>query len=112
MIDLFHHFRPLLITMALCTPRLMTAFIIAPFLNTDMISGLTRNSIVLALSLIVFPAVLPFVESHELSMGFIVALVVKEAMIGAIMGFLVGLFFYAVGMVGQLIDHQREALES
>lgn len=110
MIDLFYHFRPLLITMALCTPRLLTAFLIAPFFNSEMIGGVTRNCIVLALSLVIFPAVLPFVESHELSMGFIAVLVVKEAIIGAVMGFLVGLFFYAVGMVGQLIDYQRGAM--
>jgi type III secretion protein T len=107
--ELFGQLRPLLTTMTLCTPRLLTAFLIAPFFNTDMIGGPTRNCIVLAFALIVFPTVLPFIQTHEVSMNFIFATVIKEAAIGALIGYLAGLLFYAIGSVGHLIDHQRGA---
>jgi type III secretion protein T len=107
--ELFIQLRPLLTTMTLCTPRLLTAFLIAPFFNTDMINGVTRNCIVLVFSLILFPVTLPFVRDNALSLGFIFATVVKEALLGALIGYLAGLFFYAIGAVGHIIDYQRGA---
>lgn len=107
--ELFKQLRPLLIAMTLCTPRLLTTFLIAPFFNAEMINGLTRNCIVLVFSLILFPVMLPFVRAHELSLGLIAAIVVKEAILGALIGYLAGLFFYAVGAVGHIIDYQRGA---
>jgi type III secretion protein T len=107
--EVFQHFRPLIIAMTLGTPRLLTAFLIAPFFNAEMITGVTRNCIVMVFALIVFPTILPFVRTSTPTVGFIFATVVKEAVIGALIGFLVSLFFYAVQAVGQLIDYQRGA---
>lgn len=109
MLEILPYLRPLLTTMTLCIPRLLTAFIIAPFFNTEMITGTTRNCIVLIFALILFPTVLPFVESRTISIGFILAIAIKEAVIGALIGYLTGLFFYAIESVGQVIDYQRGA---
>ncbi len=106
---LFEHLRPLLIAMTLCTPRLLTAFLIAPFFNSETITGVTRNCIVMVFALIVFPTILPFVCTHEISVGLVFIIVAKEAVIGALMGYLAGLFFYAIEAVGHIIDYQRGA---
>jgi type III secretion protein T len=108
-IEFFQHFKPFVIGLSVCTPRLLTALLIAPFLNTDMITGTTRRSIVLALTLILFPTMLPFIRGHEISVGLVFAIVLKEAVIGALMGYLAGLFVHTIAAVGYLIDHQRGA---
>ena len=107
--ELFQQLHPLLIATALCTPRLLATFLIAPFFNTDMINGITRNCIVLVFSLILFPVMLPYVRGHELSLGLVLATAVKEAILGALIGYLAGLFFYAIEAVGHIIDYQRGA---
>lgn len=107
--ELFQLLRPFVVALSLCMPRLMTAFLVAPFLNTELITGLTRRCIVLALVLIVFPTILPFLQTTQINLGFVVAIAVKEAIIGALLGFLAGLFFYAISAVGHIIDHQRGA---
>jgi type III secretion protein T len=107
--DLFKQLKPLLIAMTLCTPRMLATFLIAPFFNTETITGATRNCIVMVFVLIVFPTVLPFIRTHDISVGFVFATVIKEAVIGALIGYLAALFFHAIGAVGQLIDYQRGA---
>lgn len=98
-----------MIAMSLCSARMLTAFLVAPFFNSDMITGVTRQCIVMVFALIVFPTILPFVRSHELSLGIVLLIVAKEAIIGALIGYLAGLFFYTIEAVGHIIDHQRGA---
>lgn len=107
--DLFQQFSPLIIALALCTPRMLTAIIIAPFFNAEIINGITRRCILMVFSLIVFPTMLPFVRTHELSVVFVFGIMVKEAAIGALLGYLASLFFHAISAVGHIIDHQRGA---
>lgn len=107
--ELFNHFRPLMIAMTLCSPRMLTAFLIAPFFNSEMITGITRNCIVMVFVLILFPVIMPFVRTHDLSLQVVLIIVAKEAVIGALIGYLAGLFFYAIEAVGHLIDSQRGA---
>ncbi len=109
LIEHIEYLRPILVALSLCTPRMLTAFLIAPFLNTDMITGITRNCLVLVFSFIALPTLLPFVRTHELSIGFIVATAAKETVIGALLGFLAGLLFHTISAVGHLFDHQRGA---
>jgi len=107
--DIFRQLKPFLLTMTLCTPRLLTAFLVSPFFNTDMITGATRNCIVLAFALIVFPTTLSFIQTNEPPLGFIFSTVIKEAVLGALMGYLAAMFFHAISAVGNIIDQQRGA---
>lgn len=109
MIELYQHFKPFVISLALCTPRMLTALLVAPFLNPQMITGITRRSIVLSLTLIVFPTIMPFIRTHDISAGFVFIIAVKEAIIGGLLGYLAGLFFHTIAALGHLIDHQRGA---
>jgi type III secretion protein T len=107
--DLFSHLKPLIMAVTLCTPRFLTVFLITPFFNAEIITGVTRNCIVLVFSLIVFPTIIPFIDTHDITVGFVLMVVVKEALIGALIGYLASLFFHAIAAVGQLVDHQRGA---
>lgn len=104
-----NQFKNLIIAMSMCTPRLLTAFLIAPFFNSELITGVTRNCIVLTFSLITFPSMLAFIQTHDIGVGFVFASVIKEAIIGAFMGYLAGLFIYALAAMGHLFDYQRGA---
>lgn len=106
---LFQQFSPFIIALALCTPRLLTAILIAPFFNGEIINGITRHCILIVFALIVFPTMLPFVRTYELSVVFVFAIMIKEAAIGALLGYLAGLFFHTIAAVGHIMDHQRGA---
>ena len=107
--ELFAQFKPLIIATTLCTPRFLTVFLITPFFNAEIVTGVTRNCIVMAFSLIVIPTILPFVNTRDITVGLVLMIVVKEAIIGALIGYLASLFFYSIAAVGQIIDHQRGA---
>jgi type III secretion protein T len=105
----FSQLKPIIIAITLCTPRFLTVFLITPFFNAEIITGVTRNCIVMAFSLIVFPTILPFVNTRDITVGLVLMIVTKEVIIGALIGYLAGLFFHSIAAVGQIIDHQRGA---
>lgn len=107
--EALQYFIPFIKALALCTPRLLTVFLVVPFFNTDMITGVTRNCLVIIFTLIVVPTVLPFMRTNDISAGFVFLTMIKEGVIGALIGWLAGLFFHAVAMVGQIVDSQRGA---
>ena len=107
--EIFSQLRPLLIAITLSTPRLLVIFWITPFFKTVTMNSAIRNCLVMVFSLIVLPTMLSFVRDSALSLGIIFTLVVKEAIIGTLIGYLVSLFFQAIEAVGFLIDFQRGA---
>ena len=86
-------FQHLIIAVALCTPRFLAAFMVAPLFNPQFITGVTRNCIVLSFALILFPIILPVVGDRNLTMVAFLGIILKEGLIGATFGFMLGLFF-------------------
>jgi type III secretion protein T len=91
----------------LCTTRIAMCLIIAPFFSTKIVSGPMRNGVVLSLSLMVLPIVIPTVPAAELSLLHIAMLLMKEAILGLLIGYLAGAPFWIADSVGYLIDTQR-----
>lgn len=101
----------LLAVVFLAVARTTALLLITPFLGRGVLTGMARNGVVLAFSLPVVPRLygaLPaqFDPSNLLLMG---ALLVKEMLIGLLLGLPVAAISWGVEAAGYVIDTQRGA---
>lgn len=94
----------------LCWIRIWVVFKVVPFFGGPSLPSLARNTITVALSLILYPVVVQgMVDVQTTDFFWFVSIVIKEAFIGFLIGHAVGLVFWAVGGIGFFIDNQRGA---
>lgn len=105
-IDFLRHF---LMVMGLSVVRLATACSIAPFLGANLLQGRVRNSIMFSLGVILYPVVAPTIQTGIGSPLMLVVILIKEIVLGLLLGFLAGIVFWAAMSVGFFIDCQRGA---
>ncbi len=98
-----------LLIFLLSIPRMAVVFLFLPFLGRSVLGGtMLRNGVTASLALFLFPVVLDSFPVHEpLSFISIVVLLLKESMIGVLMGFCVAVLFWAIEAAGFFIDNQR-----
>ncbi|WP_164562304.1 type III secretion system export apparatus subunit SctT [Nitratidesulfovibrio vulgaris] len=105
----YDHMLALLVGM----PRLFVIAQVAPFMGGNVISGQLRLVLVFACYLPLHPVIvgqLPHGHIFDPSlMGHYGALLLKETLLGLLMGLLAGMAFWAVQSAGFLIDNQRGA---
>jgi type III secretion protein T len=70
---------------------------------------MVRNAIVLSFIIPLLPLIMTYNLPRQETMMFILILIGKEALIGFIIGFLIGIVFWAVQCSGRVIDMQRGA---
>ena len=102
----FQSLKEFLLVLTVTLPRLVGVFAILPFLNSQLIQGLVRNTILISLALVLFPLVLPQFPPG-LGIGMVIAVVFKELFIGIGIGFVVSILFWTVESIGYFIDNQR-----
>lgn len=97
-----------LVSYTLTVARLLAAVSIAPFLSSQTLSGPTRYAFVLAWGLILYPFVEPTVPPNlKADWLLMFGLIVKELVLGVLLGFFASKAFFLVLSVGYLIDTQR-----
>lgn len=89
---------------ALTLPRIAASFIMLPLLTPENMPATARNSFFVSLAIVAFPALsaagaLPPVTTFSWPM-----IVIKEILLGLIIGFAFGVVFWAIGAAGNLID--------
>ncbi len=99
--------RHMFLVAGLILPRMGALFTLAPVLGGKSIHGVIRNAILLSFVLMVYPMVAPSMAGPSPSWPVIFAVIAKEMAVGMLMGFVVGIAFWAVEGVGYLIDNQR-----
>ncbi len=97
-----------ILAIAMLIPRIAAVFSVIPFLS-KLLHGQLRNSIIVSICLVMMPLVLPTVPPHMDSLLHFSAIVVKEAVLGMLLGFLISIPFWAIEGVGFIIDNQRGA---
>jgi type III secretion protein T len=101
-----------LLTFILCMVRPLTAFRVAPLLGGTVIPVQALSALGMALALLFYwPAAAGAPENLVLS-WMLVLLVIKEAVIGLIIGFLLGTLFWVAQSLGFLMDNQRGASQA
>lgn len=106
MID-FDPIRQFILVFGICLVRMTAAYSVTPFMSSKMFQGRLRNSLMFAFTLITYPMVAPQLDGELGSTLVIVAIVVKEILLGIIMGFVASKLFYVAMSVGYFIDNQR-----
>ena len=97
-------------SLALSSPRIATAFMILPMLTKDDAPVLVRNAIYLSLALSIAPF-LSVIGPLPKDTGHWAVLIMKEAFIGLTIGFLFSVMFWAISMVGDIIDTKAGATQ-
>jgi len=98
-----------LISLAYTQPRILAMFIAIPIFNRQIVPGMIRFSISAGLGALAAPMLVPTVQATDLGAIQIVMVVIKEAFVGFVMGYLMAIPFWAFEAVGFLIDNQRGA---
>ncbi len=102
-------------TLALSLPRIMMVASFAPFFAPG-VSGPLRLSLCLAFMLPLMPLThfqtLQLLEDGNPGILILAALILKEAFIGLLMGYVAGLVFYAAMNAGMIADNQRGASQA
>lgn len=105
--DVFTSLHEVMLLFVLCGARISTALNVAPILRKGTVSTLIRNSVILSLVLAVSPMLWPSVP-HGRTVGAAIPflLIIKEVFLGFVIGWLVGIVFWAVESAGIFIDTQ------
>jgi len=70
---------------------------------------MVRNAMVLSFMIPVLPLIMSYHLDHQEVMLVVLPLVAKEALLGFLIGFLIGIVFWAAQSAGSVIDMQRGA---
>lgn len=94
---------------ALAVPRILGLFLIVPIFGQGVIPSMARNSMYIALALIVVPMIAVQQPLDQVEAAQWVLVLVKELAIGAIIGFLFAAIFWAMDVAGGIVDMQSGA---
>lgn len=95
--------------MALSMARAAGMTVFLPFFARQQTSTVVRGAVTLALALPAAVAIWPEFAARPPSPAVLMLLILKEGMLGALLGMLVTIPFWAVRGMGTLIDNQRGA---
>ena len=102
--------KAILMSMGWLLPRILAIFIVIPLFNHQILPGILRNTVAIALCLVMLPVMLKLLDSHPPITGSMLPfLLAKEALIGLIIGFFMAIPFWGLEAVGFFIDNQRGA---
>ena len=101
--------RNFLIVFGVSIVRVTAACSVVPFMSNQLIQARVRNSIVFSWGLIIYPIVAPTLDDQLGSALTLLAIIVKEIVIGILVGFLAAKMFWIAMSVGFFIDNQRGA---
>lgn len=91
-------------------PRIVALFTLIPFLNKRLLGGaMMRNGVAMALVLFMHPMLAEAVPDKTPTIYATLFIVLKEVFIGALLGFVITIPFWALESAGFFIDNQRGA---
>ncbi|HFD86220.1 MAG TPA: EscT/YscT/HrcT family type III secretion system export apparatus protein [Gammaproteobacteria bacterium] len=106
--DLNHWFMVLTVSL----PRIMVIFNVLPFFGRKMMPAGIRNALAVSLSVISLPIISNQFQQMEFDVLWWFLLIGKEAILGLMIGYVLGIIFWAVAAVGVMIDTQRGAMSA
>ena len=95
--------------LALTQPRILAMFIALPLFNTQLVPGLLRFSVAAALGVVMVPALSAELAVADMGALQLLLLVLKEAFVGFVIGYIAAIPFWIFEAVGFLVDNQRGA---
>jgi type III secretion protein T len=101
-----------LIGIGICIPRTMLAITFIPLFSFSEIKGGLKTAIVIAVSLPISVSTVINIDLNQFNYASIPLLIIKESMIGFLIGYLMAIPFWIFQSVGAMIDNQRGALSA
>src|SRR5262245_4380334 len=101
--------QPYLIAAALTLTRMTAMMLVMPAFTRLGVTGIVRSGIALVLALPAIPLVAQSIVSLDLDPGTIAVIVAKEAVVGTIIGLVLGVPLWAAEAAGDILDLQRGA---
>ena len=106
---LFDDVNRLLLALAYASVRIQAALLIVPLFSRQVVPGLVRNSLGVGLALPLLPGIEASLGGGLPDVVSMTVTILKEGLIGTLIGYSVAILFWAVEAVGFLIDNQRGA---
>ncbi|WMP16354.1 type III secretion system export apparatus subunit SctT [Thiothrix lacustris] len=101
-----------LLAWALTAPRILVAFALLPILTDPIVPRTLRNGIIMTLSLFILPLTHEQFLNLKLDMLTLLGILVKEGIIGLLLGYTLSVPFWAVKAAGFMIDMQRGVMSA
>lgn len=92
---------------SLTMPRFLAAFSMLPFFSRQALPGLLRTGVAVSLCLVMVPFVLDQSANLRLDATSLFVLIVKEVIVGIMIGFPLSGLFWAIESIGSYVDNQR-----
>ena len=105
--DPFVALQPYFLAAAFALARMLAMMIVFPVFDRLGVTGLIRNGIALVLSIPLIPMIAAHLGSEKLSLGLMAALLLKEIIVGLIVGLVLAVPLYAAEVAGDIVDLQR-----
>lgn len=93
----------------LSMPRLLAIFSILPLFSRQALPGLLRIGVAFSIAIFLVPSLVGQVLNNSFSALMIIGILIKEIMIGFILGFIIALPLWAFDIMGAYVDNQRGA---
>lgn len=103
---------PWLMALVLSVPRMLIAFMVLPMFAQPIFPGMIRNGIVITMSLILLPLTHSQLSEIQLNTFTLLILIIKEGILGLILGYAMAIPFWAMRAAGFIIDLQRGAMSA
>ena len=110
MFDIVELIMPYITALAVSMPRILVALFLVPLFSIQLLKGMLRYAIILAIALPVSVAQVSSIQNSQLDPLLLGFIMLKEAMVGFVIGFLLAIPFWIFQSVGVMIDNQRGAL--
>jgi type III secretion protein T len=105
--DPFRPLQPYILAAAFALARMLAMMVVFPVFDRLGVTGFVRNSIALVISIPIIPMIVAHLDGEQLSLGLIVALLLKEVIVGLIVGVVLAVPLYAAEVAGDVLDLQR-----
>jgi type III secretion protein T len=105
--DPFRPLQPYFLAAAFALARMLAMMIVFPVFDRLGVTGFIRNSIALVISIPLIPMIAAHLGSEQLSLGLIAALLLKEVIVGLVVGVVLAVPLYAAEVAGDVLDLQR-----
>ena len=105
--DPFRELQPYFLAAAFALARMLAMMVVFPVFDRLGVTGFVRNSIAVVISIPLIPMIVAHLEGEQLSLGLIAALILKEVIVGLIVGVVLAVPLYAAEAAGDILDLQR-----
>src|SRR3954452_11001388 len=105
--DPFKPLEPYIFAAAFALARMLAMMIVFPVFDRLGVTGFVRNSIAVVISIPLIPMIVAHLEGEQLNLGLIAALILKEVIVGLIVGVVLAVPLYSAEPAGDIPARKR-----